>query len=187
MPEHPETLAVLAVLRRAASVPYSGWPRSGGTIGEVLGLLKGEWFSAISGYYCNHRPAGQYGELDAEWKVQDLVYCLLYPVLTDLHYEDPHPKTTGAIASTRIDFASASTGIWIEVKLATRSHPMRDVEKEIDEDITKYGRQGGFSSLVFFVYCCGYRPQNPREFERGLTGAKEIDANRFHTYCVVRD
>jgi hypothetical protein len=95
-------------------------------------------------------------------------------------------KNVGAITSTRVDFSSVTTQVFIEVKLASNRHDAKQVEKEISEDIVKYGRQRAFTALIFFVYCYDYAFPNPREFERGLTGLKVIDGHSFQTYCIVK-
>ncbi len=157
-----------------------------GALERFLSLLKGDWMLSVVGYFSNHRPQLSYSQLDDEYKVQDLVYCLALAHFPDLQFENPHPKNIGAVASTRVDFSSTRTQLFIEVKLATSRHDGKQVEKEISEDIVKYGKQRTFKSLVFFVYCHNYTFPNPRDFERGFTGSKDIDGHSFQTYCIVK-
>ena len=191
MTENMETGAVLRLLAEireiqiitAAKEPY---PSSGEATARLLTLLRGDWILCMVGYFLNHRPESPYAHLDDEYKVQDLIYCLASSLIPDLRYEDPQQKNVGAVTSTRVDFSSVKTRLFLEVKLASNGHEAKKVEKEISEDIVKYGRQRAFATLVFFVYCYEYTFPNPREFERGLTGDKVIDGHYFRTYCVVK-
>jgi hypothetical protein len=186
MAEHPETEAVRQFLVKVREIPGIALIAYEGSIEKLLSLLRGDWLVSVVGYFMNHRPNSPYAQLDDEYKVQDLVYCLALSEIPDLQYEDPQQKNVGALASTRVDFSSAKTQAFIEVKIACNSHGMKKVEAEIHEDIVKYGRQRTFSTLIFFVYCYQYTPPNPREFERGLTGQKVIDGHQFQTHCIVK-
>ncbi|MCL4504823.1 MAG: hypothetical protein M1140_02210 [Chloroflexi bacterium] len=186
MAKHLETEAIQHLLAEIRKTPGVTHAVDRDAVGRLLALLRGDWFVSIAGYFLNHRAQSPYAQLDDEYKVQDLIYCLALSVIPDLQYEDPQQKTTGALASTRVDFSSARTRTFVEVKLATNTHTMKKVEAEIHEDITKYGRQRSFSHLIFFIYCHQYSPPSPREFERGLTGEQTIDGHRFDTYCIIK-
>jgi hypothetical protein len=153
---------------------------------RLLRLLRGDWIQSVVGYFSNHRPSIPYSRLDTEYKVQDLIYCLAASLFSDLQFENPQQKNTGAITSTRVDFSSAGTQLFLEAKLASSRHGAKQVENEISEDIVKYGRQKVFKTLVFFIYCHNYTFPNSREFEQGFTGRKVIDGHQFDTYCIVK-
>jgi len=156
------------------------------TLDRLLSLLRGPWFPTLAGYFVNHRPDSPYATLDDESKVQDLVYSLSVALVPDLHFEDPQQKNVGAIASTRVDFTSDDSAIFLEVKLATSSHTAKKVEAEISEDIVKYGKQPTFTDLVFFVYCHQYAFPNAPQFERGNSGTHSIAGHAFTTHCIVK-
>lgn len=153
---------------------------------HLLALLRSDWFVSVVGYFMNHRPSSPYAKLDDEYKVQDLIYCLARTVISDLQYEDPQAKNTGALTSTRVDFRSSESHLYLEIKLATNKHTAKMVEAEISEDIVKYGKQKALSTLVFFVYCHGYTFPNPRQFEKGYTSTYKFDDHQFQTHCVVK-
>lgn len=79
-------------------------------------------FQDIVGYFSNHRPKSEFAKINNEAKVQDILYCLLRPILADLQYEDPQGKNVGAIKSTRVDLISKSEKIFIEAKHASSRH-----------------------------------------------------------------
>ena len=199
MAKNLETEAILRVLdevreiQRIARVgarprllPTQPLQKIEGSVERLLELLSGDWLISVVGYFVNHRLASPYARLDTEYKVQDLVHCLALSQIPYLHYEDPQKKNVGALTSTRVDFSSVRTQLFIEVKLATSNHTAKRVEAEISEDIVKYGRQRTFSTLIFFVYCHEYSLPSPREFERGFTESHTIGGHQFRTYCIVK-
>ena len=153
---------------------------------KLIDLLRGDWFLSTIGYFANHRQGLPYSRLDDEYKVQDLVYCLASTLVGDLQFENPQSKNVGSVTYTRVDFSSKKKRLFIETKLASSKHDAKQTEREISEDIMKYGRQPDFSTLVFFVYCYDYTFPNSREFERGFTGKKTIDGHEFQTFCIVK-
>ena len=186
MAEQLETAAIQRVLEGVRGIRGVVTGTGDNVLEQLLSLLKGDWFGAVSGYYSNHRPKSPYAALDDEYKVQDLIYSTVVSFIPDLQYEDPQQKNVGALTHTRVDFSSAKHGLFIEIKLASSIHTMKKVEAEINEDISKYGKQRIFSTLVFFVYCYHYSPPNPRRFELGLTGHHVIDGHPFQTFCIVK-
>jgi hypothetical protein len=155
-------------------------------ISRLLALLNSDWIQNVIGYYCDHRPDFPYTRIDDEYKVQDLIYCLVSSVVPDLQFENPQPKSIGAITYTRVDFSSEKLQLFLETKFVSSKSDAKTAENGMSEDIFKYGRKGSFNTLIFYVYCDNYALPNPREFERGLTGKKTIDGNEFQTYCIVK-
>lgn len=198
MASHPETHAIQqlqAELHNIQNVtvsvgkshkPHNTVESSDDVINRLLELLRSDWFVSVVGYFINHRANSPYAKIDDEYKIQDLIYCLALTMIPDLQYEDPQKKNSGALTSTRVDFYSAKHQLFLEMKLASSTHTAKKVEAEISEDIVKYGRQRIFSTLIFFVYCNEYAFPNPREFEKGFTGAHNIQGHQFQIYCVVK-
>ena len=155
-------------------------------INNVLLALRSNWIQDVAGYFSNCRSQSEYSKLNNEYKVQDLLYCQLCSILSDLQYEDPNSKTKGALTSTRIDFVSKSEKLFIEVKHASTKHTARKIESEISEDIIKYGKTGNFKYLIFFIYCNNYSFPNKQEFEQGFTGVQTIFDNNIETICIIK-
>lgn len=192
MARHPETDAIIGLLAKlqladiTLRIRPEPVPLPETSVKALLSLLQGDWIQHVHGYFQNHRPQSPYAKLDDEYKVQDLVFCLASSLVPDLHYENPQAKSTGAITSTRVDFTSKSLSTFLEVKLATSTHKAKQVEKEISEDIVKYGKQTGFSLLIFYVYCHNYSLPNAKQFEKGLSGKHNIAGHAFETVCIVK-
>jgi hypothetical protein len=191
MPNHSETELVLKVLNSFHDVALTPKPLASDIsekhpIDAVLKLLRGHWFQSVVGYFVNHRPSSSYAHIDDEYRVQDLLYCLLLTALDDLQYEDPAGKSKGAITSTRMDLVSKRQGLIIEAKFASSKHSAKDIESEISEDIVKYGKLPDFSTMIFFIYCSDYTFPNQKEFELGFTDRHEIAGHKFRTYCIIK-
>ncbi len=191
MPPHSETELVVKILESFHDFTLTLKPLAKELIEKhpvdaVLGLLRGHWFQSVVGYFVNHRPSNPYAYINDEYKVQDLLYCLLLTVLDDLQYEDPTGKTKGALASTRLDLVSKRQGLIIEAKFASSKHFAKDIESEISEDIVKYGKLPDFNTIIFFIYCRDYAFPNSKEFELGFTDRHEIAGHRSNTYCIIK-
>jgi len=191
MPNHSETELILTVLlsfRDFASTPkpLAGDISEKHPIDAVLTLLRGHLFQSVVGYFVNHRPSSSYAHIDDEYKVQDLLYCLLITALDDLQYEDPAGKSKGALTSTRLDLVSKQQDLIIEAKYASSKHLAKDIESEISEDIVKYGKLSHFNTMIFFIYCSDYTFPNQKEFELGFTDRHEIAGHKFQTYCIIK-
>jgi hypothetical protein len=154
-------------------------------IDAVISVLESGLLNNLNGYFQNHRSTSPYAILDNEYKVQDLLFCLLHPLIPDLHYEDPKSKTTGSLSHVRIDFTSKSLNFYLEVKHIDSKEKARTAEAEISEDITKYGKTSNFGLLIFFVYSYGYNLPNKRQFEEGFSGPHKIMGHSFKTICIV--
>lgn len=152
----------------------------------VIEKLKSDWFKTVVGYFTNHRPKRDFAILDDEYKVQDLLYCLLITILDDLQYEDPKSKNIGALSSSRTDLISKKAKIIIEAKYASSKHSAKSIESEISEDIVIYGKESDFDHLIFFIYCNGYFFPNQKEFERGFTNVNDISGHKFRTHCIIK-
>jgi hypothetical protein len=191
MSKHPETKLILDVLKLFHDVTSTPKPLASEIsekhpIDAVLKLLKGHWFQSVVGYFINHRSSSPYADIDDEYKVQDLIYCLLLTILSDLQYEDPSGKPKGSLTSSRMDLVSKKQGLIIEAKFASSKHSAKDIESEISEDIVKYGKLQNFGTIIFFIYCNKYTFPNQSEFELGFTDRHEISGHRFRTYCIIK-
>jgi len=151
----------------------------------VTSVLRSNHINDIVGYFQNHRPTSSYSKINDEYKVQDLIYMVLSPIISDLHYEDPLSKPRGGIAFSRIDFSSAKLELLIEVKYVDSGAKARAIEAEMAEDITKYGRSRKFSWLIFYIYSSNYSFAKKAQFEHGFTAKHSIDGNQFNTICII--
>jgi hypothetical protein len=155
------------------------------SVENVVSILESGLMNDIIGYFQNHRQGSYYAEIDNEYKVQDLVFCLLFQHISDLHFENPAPKPKGGLTHVIVDFSSNKLELLIEVKHISSKSKAKEVEREISEDIVKYGKSRKFKSLIFFVYCHNYKLPNKRQFEAGFSGNQSIQSTNFETVCIV--
>ena len=191
MAKHSETKLIINTLNLFRDVISTPKPLASDIsdkhpIDAVLKLLRGSWFQAVVGYFINHRALSPYANIDNEYKVQDLLFCLLQTIISDLQYEDPSGKPKGALTFSRMDLVSKKQGLIIEAKFASSKHAAKDIESEISEDIVKYGKLQNFNTIIFFIYCNNYTFPNQGEFELGFTDRHEIAGHKFNTYCIIK-
>jgi len=155
-------------------------------ITRVIKTLKSDWINKVIGYYANHRENSEYNSLDNEYKVQDLAYILLSSIIKDIQFENPQSKNLGALTYTRIDFSSEKQSLFIEIKHANEKHKAKKIEKEISEDIIKYGEGNSFNTLIIFIYCYDYQFTDPRGFEERFTGTFEVKESSINVFCIVK-
>ncbi len=188
-PEVSGIVDKINLIRSIGFVPPEALPQrklnSQENIDAVIAILESGLINDLNGYFQNHRPNSPYAILDDEYKVQDLIFCLLHPVISDLHYEDPKSKTVGSISHVRVDFSCKSLNFYLEIKYINSREKAKAVEAEISEDMTKYGKIGDFRVLIFFIYCNGYNLPNKEQFEKGFSGSHSILGNNFETICIV--
>lgn len=193
MIEFSETQSLIKILEEITLIkkeitikPEEPYPVHENKTVQLIKILKSDWINQVAGYFLNHRPDSYYTNLDNEFKIQDLVYVLATSIIPDLHYENPQSKTVGALTYTRIDFSSKNESLFLEIKHATDSHVAKKIESEISEDVVKYGKQGRFENLLFFIYCYNYHFPNARDFEKSFTGIQHISGNKINTNCVIK-
>lgn len=193
MPIHKETESLIQALSKIKQIrkviPQA--PEQIRTFDEnkldyLLEVLKSNWIKRVAGYFTNHKSGSPYSVLDDEYKIQDMVYVIATSMIPDLHYENPQPKSLGAITSTRTDFSSQKQRLVIEIKHASSKHKAKRIEAEISEDLVKYGKQSTVDTLIFFIYCHNYQFPNSTDFERSFTGLQTIASNIFYTHCIIK-
>lgn len=155
-------------------------------ISRVLNTLRSDWINKVIGYFANHREDSEYNSLDSEYKVQDLVYVLLSSIISDIQFENPQSKNLGALTYTRIDFSSEKESLFIEIKHANEKHKAKKIEKEISEDIIKYGEGDSFNTLIIFIYCHDYQFTDPKGFENRFTGNFSVKESSINSFCVIK-
>lgn len=155
-------------------------------ISQVIEILRSDWINKVIGYFVNHREDSEYNILDSEYKIQDLVYISLSSILPDIQFENPQSKNLGALTYTIIDFSSSKESLFIEIKHANDKHKAKKIEKEISEDIIKYGESDSISTLIFFIYCYNYQFTDPKGFEFRFTGTFKVKDRSINVFCIIK-
>jgi REase_DpnII-MboI len=139
-----EICARLAELRPAleaeASANYS--------YADIL-LALGQFMECIR-YLNTRRSKGARLSLEGEADVQDTIYLMLRPWITDLVSENPTDKVGNRFAIK--DFLARSARTVIEVKYIRDETHGKQISKEIHDDIEMYRHHPDCDHLIFFIY-----------------------------------
>jgi hypothetical protein len=129
---------------KSQSVPIDGQV----TIVQILRALNE--FGEVIRYLNTRRSAGAVLTLDSEAAVQDALYLMLRPWVTDLIPESPTEKIANRF--TIKDFVSASAKCVVEAKYVRDRDHGRHISREIHDDIETYRHHSYCRHLIFFIY-----------------------------------
>ncbi|MEQ8635063.1 hypothetical protein [Gimesia maris] len=101
-------------------------------------------------YLNTRRSTGAVLNLQSEADVQDAVYLMLRPWISDLISENPTGKVANRYSIK--DFISASARTVIEIKFVRDSSHGKSISKEMHDDIEVYRHHYRCRTIVFFVY-----------------------------------
>jgi hypothetical protein len=150
-------------------------------VDDVLDLLR--TFPDCAGYSANRREK-RILSLDGESGVQDLIYFMLKPAITDLVPETPVAGFTRQY--TIQDFRSVSLRLVIEAKRIRNKTHGRAIKTELHDDIGNYKNDPYCDDLIFFIY----DPEIYIESITGLRDAIEGEHSRnkrsLRVHCIVQ-
>jgi hypothetical protein len=113
-------------------------------------LLALSEFDACVRYLNTRRSSGAVINIQSEADVQDVLYLLLRPWITDLVYESPADKTNNRYVIK--DFSSTSGRFVIDAKYIRDRDHGKSISKELHDDIEMYRTHPRCDNLIFFVY-----------------------------------
>lgn len=117
-------------------------------IEQVLQALRE--FDACVRYLKTRRSAGAVINIQSEADVQDVLYLLLRPWITDLIYESPADKAGNRYVIK--DFSSATGRFVIDAKYIRDRDHGKSISKELHDDIEMYRTHPRCDDLIFFIY-----------------------------------
>src|SRR5207248_9280157 len=120
-------------------------------------------------YLNTRRTGGAILRLQSEADVQDAIYLMLRPWITDLVPEDPSGRVGNRY--TIQDFLSPSAKTVIEAKFIRDRDHGRDISSELHDDIESYRHNPVCEHVFFFVY-------DPDTHIPGCGCAKKVDTRR---------
>lgn len=100
--------------------------------------------------------------ITGEYDVQDLLYCILKPIIKDLQRENPLEKSTGK--SGRPDLTSDMLGMVIEIKYTKNSERANKIIEECKSRVVTYSKKTSLKHLIFFIYDPMYYLDDPDNF-----------------------
>jgi hypothetical protein len=101
-------------------------------------------------YLNTRRSAGARLHLDNEAAVQDVLYLMLRPWVTDLVPENPTDKIANRFSIK--DFVSESSRVVLEAKYIRNAEHGKAIVKELNDDIETYRYHPSCDDLIFFIF-----------------------------------
>jgi len=115
---------------------------------QISAALDG--FQECVRYLNIRRSKGAILQLENEADVQDALYLMLRPWITDLVTENPTDRTTNRYAIS--DFICPAARVLIEAKYIRDKEHGRAISRELHDDIEMYRRHPQCDHLIFFIY-----------------------------------
>lgn len=137
--------------------------------GVQSALLALQEFDVCVRYLNTRRSAGAIIDIQSEADVQDVLYLLLRPWITDLRYESPGEKSANRYAIK--DFSSSVGMFVVDAKFIRDKEHGRLISKELNDDIEMYRVHPRCNDLIFFIY----DPDALIPDQRALRDAIEIE------------
>lgn len=135
-------------------------------------------------YLNTRRSAGALLNLDSEAAVQDVLYLMLRPWISDLTPENPTDKVANRYSIK--DFVSQSSRLVIEAKYIRNTDHGKSIVKELNDDIETYRYHAYCDDLVFFIYDPdGFIPDGGA-LERHLCSKRSYGDKVLTCYAVIK-
>ncbi len=147
-------------------------------------LLALEQFGECVRYLNTRRSSGTKLNLENEADVQDAIYLMLRPWVTDLIHETP----TGKVGNRYVikDFLSPSARTIIEAKFIRDENHGKQVSKELHDDIEMYRHHAQCDHLIFFIYDPDSLIPNVTALNNEIITKRVYDDRILYCHLVVR-
>jgi hypothetical protein len=177
--EQSEILAGLAALRLKLA---ESDPTSAVSCSNILLAL--EQFGECVRYLNTRRSKGAKLNLEDEADVQDAIYLMLRPWVTDLIHESPTEKVGNRYAIR--DFLAPTAKTIIEAKYIRDESHGKQISKEMHDDIEIYRHHPKCDHLIFFIYDPDSLIPNVAALSKEITTGRVYDGHPLHCHLVVR-
>ena len=152
------------------------------SIAKVLAAL--DEFTECVRYLNTRRSTGAILALDSEAAVQDALYLILRPWVTDLVPESPTDKSGNRF--TIRDFVSRSMRLVIEAKFIRNLDHGKNISKEIHDDIEVYRHHQSCDTILFFIYDPDSLIPDRRELQRTIEQSRVYDGKSLTCRLIVK-
>ncbi len=142
-----------------------------------------EQFSECVRYLNTRRSKGTKLNLESESDVQDAIYLMLRPWVTDLIHENPTAKTGNRFAIK--DFLAKSARTIIEAKFIRDETHGKQISREIHDDIEMYRHHPECDHLIFFIYDPDSLIPNVSALNREVMTNRTYDGQPLYCYLIV--
>lgn len=163
----------------------SGATPPGRTVPECADILRalGEFQECVR-YLNTRRSKGAVLALQSEADVQDALYLMLRPWITDLIAENPTDRTANRYAIK--DFLIPSARTVVEAKFIRDKDHGRSVSKEIHDDIEIYRRHPLCSNIIFFLYDPDSLIPDQRALIASIEEERSYGGTRLRCFGIVK-
>jgi hypothetical protein len=134
--------------------------------------------------YSNNRRGTPILDLSNEDRVQDLVYFMLRPALTDLVPEQPASGTTRQYSIE--DYLSKELKTVVEAKRIRNKTHGKTVKGELNDDVGNYKNDSNCHHLIFFLYDPDKHIESPTGLKKAVEGRHVHNGNVLNVYCIVQ-
>jgi hypothetical protein len=143
-----------------------------------------EQFQECVRYLNTRRSEGAIINIKSEDDLQDVIFLMLRPWITDLVTENP----TDRIASRFViqDFLSKELNIVVEAKFVRDKKHGRKISEELHDDIETYRNHPNCSEIVFFIYDPNSLIPDSVALRKQIQGERDYDGKKLNVYCVVK-
>jgi hypothetical protein len=169
-------LAGIATSRPSASVA------SGIDVEDVCAAL--QEFTECVRYLNTRRSVGAVLQLDSEAAVQDTLYLILRPWVSDLVPESPSEKIGNRF--TVRDFLSRRLRLVVEAKFVRDKQHGKSISRELHDDIEVYRHNPYCDTILFFVYDPDSNIPDERELRRTIEQSRVYDGRPLTCKLVVK-
>lgn len=161
---------------------YGPPERDGLSVAKVCAAL--EEFTECVRYLNTRRSTGAVLTLESEAAIQDALYLILRPWVTDLIAETPTDRVGNRF--TIRDFFSRSLRLVIESKYVRNADHGRLISKELHDDIEVYRHNVACDTIVFFVYDADALIPDQRELRRTIEQSRTYDGRVLACRLIVQ-
>jgi hypothetical protein len=130
------------------------------------------------------RSGGRLQQLGSESDVQDALYLMLRPWVTDLVFENPTGKVANRYSIK--DFLLPSARAVVEAKYIRDEAHGKNVSKELHDDIEVYREHHLCDDLIFFVYDPNSFIPDQRALVSHIAIERVYPGKRLRTHLIVK-
>ena len=174
---------ICAGLSKIASSHYV--ERKHGSTATVTDILHSlEQFQECVRYLNTRRSKGAVLSLESEADVQDALYLMLRPWLTDIVSENPTNRIANKFSIK--DFIIPSAKTVIEIKYVRDKQHGRGISSEIHDDIEIYRHHPQCEHLVFFVYDVDSQIPDSEQLRKQIEEERIYAGRRLHCHAIIK-
>lgn len=164
-------------------VPASRAPSSPAlSVQTVVSAL--EQFQECIRYLNTRRSSGAVLNINAEPDVQDVVFLMLRPWITDLVPENPTDKVASRYSIK--DFLSRQLQLVVEAKFIRDKKHGKEISKELHDDIEMYRNHHSCKNLVFFIYDRDALIPDVSALKKQIEGVRSYAASQLGVFCIIK-